>query len=809
MANELFRKDTQVRASEATKNANDKQWYKDYIKRYCRQGGGNTSSISSANRRNKKRNYNVINNIINIEDYKHILMPYGDKVGEVKMPAKLTNKDIISPRLKAVKGMAMKRPFNYRLLAVNPEATTRIEQEEMGRLKTHLDDLVVAPIRERVMIENEEALLKRDLSPEERDEIRMKIQEEIAASTPREMKKYMAREHQDPAEIYGNQILADKSKRLDLERKFNKCLDHLLISGYEHMYVGIRADKTVAEVVNTKYLEHDMNPDHDFTEEGEWAAYKIPMSKSKFVLQFGDELTNDQLDRIYAFNVGGSGDNDFDFNAVSTGYDTDNRYKEYHEDNSHDTLWVTHVEFKALRKIGILYYPDENGDEQAMLVHETYKADKEAGERVEWEWLPELYEGYVTLNDIFVGMRPVLGQFTDLDNLGREELSYKGVRTDYLNSVPTSFVGRQLHYQAIYNIIQYRVELLMAADKGKKVAVNVKLIPETAGMSVEKWTNYFESSPFMYYNPDEEGIDPNEMNTLFKVIDLSTTKQISEYVQILEFIDKKCGDTVGVGDAALGNISASAEVGNTKQQMASTSNILEPYMNVHEIFKMRVLLAVLETAKIEYSLNPPEYLNYILDDMSREIARIDMGIVKSSTYGLYMENGSKLEQVKADIQALAHAAMQTDKVDFADILRLLRQDDTREAEEDLRVSEQVKTENRRKEQEAQNKAAMQQIEAQKQANIEDRELDHKHKMEEIAAKGAIDLQKQAMLSMGFNEDKDMDNDGVPDVVELYRNGADAAIKQQEVDVKRGKLELEKEQFKEEKKQNKAMSAKKE
>ena len=72
-------------------------------------------------------------------------------------------------------------------------------------------------------------------------------------------------------------------------------------------------------------------------------------------------------------------------------------------------------------------------------------------------------------------------------------------------------------------------------------------------------------------------------------------------------------------------------------------------------------------------------------------------------------------------------------------------------------------------------------------------MEHKNKMEEIDLKGQIELQKQTILSTGFNEDKDLDNDGVPDVLEIYKAGVNADIKMRELDLKQQTLEENKKQ----------------
>ena len=55
-------------------------------------------------------------------------------------------------------------------------------------------------------------------------------------------------------------------------------------------------------------------------------------------------------------------------------------------------------------------------------------------------------------------------------------------------------------------------------------------------------------------------------------------------------------------------------------------------------------------------------------------------------------------------------------------------------------------------------------------------MEHANTIDEINTKGEWDVQKQAMLSMGFDPNKDQDNDGIPDVLEVARDGVNAEIK---------------------------------
>ena len=76
--------------------------------------------------------------------------------------------------------------------------------------------------------------------------------------------------------------------------------------------------------------------------------------------------------------------------------------------------------------------------------------------------------------------------------------------------------------------------------------------------------------------------------------------------------------------------------------------------------------------------------------------------------------------------------------------------------------------------------------------------EHEYRMAEIGLKGEKDIQKQVILSMGFNEDKDLDKDGMPDVLEVAKFDLDANIKQRKQDLDEKKLEQQKKEHEDKK-----------
>lgn len=778
------------RLSSAKKNAEKKAWYREQADLL----DGNHYDISRgysgiSEYKKMKVNYDLFNNILNLSDFEYVCKPYGSEVGE--LPATMVNRDIVSGKIKAMLGMEMKRPFSWNVMATNPEATTRKEQEEFGRLREYVVSEIMRPIREKIELKKAEQAKGSQLTPEEQEQILQEIEQETQAQTPQEVRKYMQREHQDPAEVMSTQLLNYLWQKCDLKRKFNNTYKHGLLSAVGVMYVGILDGEPEAWNVNSMRFNCDKSPDLDFVEDGEWATCEYRMTPSEIVKHFGNELTNDDIDLIYSCWSGGRKypgdkyleDDLFAFDELSNDYD----------DSS--TIKVVHCTWKSLRKIGFLTYIDEAGNTQETMVDENYKINRDFGDvSIEWEWIPEVYETWkIKVSDpIYVNMRPLPGQFKDLDNLYHCKLPYYGVIYDNMNSEPTPLMDRLKVYQYYYNIVMYRLELLLASDKGKKVLMNIGAIPASAGIDIEKWQYFFEATPFMYYDPQEEGNNYADANTVAKVIDLSMVSDIQKYIDIAEYLRTQAGRSVGITDQVEGQIGPNDAVSNTRQNLVQSSHILEMYFELHNYVKRNVLQAILECAKIAYADSPPRKLSYVLDDMSIQMFTLDIGLLDNSTLGLFVSNSSKAEEAKELIRQLTHAAMQNQKVELSDVISVIRQEGIVEAEETLKVAEQNRREYEQSMQQQTIDANQQEAERQREFAREQHEMDKEIVVLKEEERRKTVIAQASITGLSFNPEVDQDSDGVPDFLELAKHGLDAEIK-------RDKNNLDKEKFEHQKK----------
>ena len=437
------------RLNRQQKESNDYQWYKDNINNFSRRTedliiGFLDDELESSDKHRMKTNYDLFNGKVNIKEFQSVCYPFG--VDGAKSKIDFNHKDIVSGKIKALLGMEMRRPFSFKVLAVNPEATTRKEEEEFGQILDFVYREITTPIRQQVEQEKAQQQAQQQqqepLSEEQISQINQQVQQEIEqevqARTPEEVKEYMERKHQDPAEILAYQILEYLKEKEGVITKFNLAWKHGLLSSKEVFRVCIENKEPTLKVINPLYFDCG-EFDHN-VEDAEWASYDEFLTLSEIVNRFGDLLSNDDIDRLYE--------------------KVQNRTSEFFlqdvfsDNRSDDRIRVTHCEWKSLKPIKFIEGVDlETQEPYEIVVDESYKLNKEAGDLTERTiWVVARYEGYKVDSDLYLQLQEVPGQYFDMDNPSKCKLSYIGCFYDALNSEPTSIMDRIKHYDYLYNV---------------------------------------------------------------------------------------------------------------------------------------------------------------------------------------------------------------------------------------------------------------------------------------------------------------------------------------------------------------------
>lgn len=749
----------------------DEDWGKQNVDFIIGLSTSHALSVGYNSFQKKKINYDLYNSLIDPDDFRYITNPYGLKE---EFPARLQNYNIITPKLKLLEGEEIKRPFNFRVVAVNEDAVSQIEDQKKQMILQSLEQELVG------MLQNQGINIQ---NPNQQQQ-----------QTPEQIQKYSTYSLNDMREVTANRLSEYLLKQQNLEYKFNKGFKDSLITSEEFYYVGIENGEPIVEVVNPLDFDYDKNPDNDFIEDSQWGCHTKYCTPAQVIDTYGSDLSDDDITAIDVGLTGIPGQTRL-AQGPSTGPLVPLSYTRPNFDNTHRAgyIRVTRVEWRSMRKIGYLTsYDPQTLEKIETIVDETYKVVKENGEEVEWIWISEVWEGTKIGQAIYTRIRPKSIQYRTIDNPSLCKLGFVGTIHNGRNSQPTSLIDLVKHHQYLYNIIMYRMELEIAKAKGKKMIMDIAQIPRSQGIDVDKWMYYFDTAGIAFINSFEEGKGKFQGQTSsfnqFAGVDMSLSQSVGQYIHILEKIEDMAGDLMGVTRQRLGAITSSETVGGVERSVTQSSHVTEPLFYMHNEVKKNVLTQLLECAKVAYP--DGKKINYILDDMGRNIITIDKDFINAD-YGIFVTNSSKEVKALEDLKVLANQAISSGMITLKEAATIISSQSLAQVENIIKVGEQDKEQAQQAEQQHEAQLQAQTLQNQKdmQNTLQDR-LDQREVL-----KGEIQKEVAAIDAIGYAKDTDVNNNGIPDVFESQKLAADMVKHNDKTNLDRQKVQLEEKKLK--------------
>jgi hypothetical protein len=727
-----------------------------------------TNTNSNSNSYDKEVLLDLSNGILNIDDFTYVIKPYGD--ASPKFPAELRHYDRISPKLHLLLGEEIKRPFNFRAVNVNPEAVTSAQKYKQQMVFKSIQDALQQEVQAMLGVEEEK---------------------QTQPQTIEQIDKYMDVEYKDVAEIQANMSLEYLKEYEDVVEKFNDGWRWLLTTGDDIYYTGTSSNEPLMRAVDPRYFEYDRSPHRKYIDEAQWAYEERWIAASAVYEEFGDFLDEEGVDAVekmkgsFSQNVGyGSGVPTIYLNeGDSVGRGTSS----YIETNSNSIVRVVNLCWIGLRKVAFVTYQDpESGEILERIGGEDYKKQPE-DVNIEWKWINEVWEATKLGSDLIIAVRPRPNQYKSLDNPNKVRLPYTGISDHNL-----SIVKRIKEIQYLYNIIMYRMELAIARAKGKLMVMDTAQIPISEGMDMQQWLHYTDTSGFAFINSFEEGKGMFQGQkpafNQFTQIDLTLSNTIQQYIGIMDKLDNLIEDITGVTPQRQGQVSQYETQGGIERSVVQSSAITEYLFYIHNRVKRRVLSNLIEECKLCWIEG--KKTQYIMDDMTRRILDIDGEILNNAEIGVFVNDSQKSNKVKSFIEGNAQAAMQQGQATFDDIVAVLETDSIAASKNILKKGRERAEALAQQQAEAQNKAQMEAQQAAQEHALEiareEREDKQAHELEKEALKGEYMLKGKEIDSFKFVQDQDVNNNNVPDQLEVEKLRAD-----ERKDLRKDKIENKK------------------
>lgn len=740
--------------------------------------------------------YNLYNSIFDEKDFKRVTNPFKVDDG---FPATPQDFNIIRPKIDLLIGEETKRPMNFRVVRTSQEAASELMEKEKQMLMQYIMAAITARMSEEEAAQFQEQLANGEVMP------------------PEAIAKYMERDYKDVIENTAYHTLVYLKEKLNIDNEFIKGWKDALIAGTEIYYVGVLNDEPYMERVNPLYFSYDKSPDLEYIEDGSWCCRRMRLPVAEIYDRYYDKLTEKDLNKLNEMLTGtpmndrGEKDPVDNFNSIQMHiydnpvYDQKSRY----------CINVWHCCWKSFKKIYYVTTLDEAGQPQVTIVDETYK--KVGTElSVETDWIVEVWEGYRAGSDLYFGIQPIEYQHISIDNPNSQKLPYCGCIYSNTNSRPRSLVSILKPLQYMYIVLWYRLELAIARDKGKVINMDITQIPKSMNITPDRWMHYLSSVGVNFINPYEEGWNiagreggkPATFNQITS-LDLTMSNVIAEYIQLMDKIEILAGTISGITTQRQGEISTSELVGNVERSVVQSSHITEPLFWAHNQCKRHVLNMLLNTAKGAWEQTGKKKLSYIFDNGERAYLDIadkfyyeDMDVFVSDT-SKDLENIRKLQQLIQPAMQNGASLLEAAEILTNDNFNIIKQ---KLQEMQKRQEDQIK----------------QQQEAEQNTQMQLQQMQNEQREQELMLEEAkmdlerykIDADNQTKIAVAEistyrgTEEKDVDNNGIPDPEEMYKIAMDQQkirsgefVKDREMKYKKNiedkKIELERDRMKHE------------
>ena len=579
--------------------------------------------------------YGLYNSEYDENDLKYVTNPYKVKDG---FPAKTQNFNIIRPKIDLLIGEESKRPFNMKVIQTNDDVVTKLQEEKKQLLSQYVVSLL-------------------DLQTQD---------DKGKPLTPKEIEKYLKYSYKTVGESTAYHSLNYLKEKLNLTNEFLKGWKDALIAGEEIYYIGSVNGNAVLERVNPLDCGYEKDPDKEQLEDGDKFVRRMDMTPASIYDRFFNIMDESDLDTLleYANGSGGTFTSTPDqVNSRSVMYKEKFSNKFFGNDDNIELITVWHGVWRSYKKVGFLTIDDLSGETREEMVDETYKV--EPGEKIEWEWLPEIWEGYKVGENIYLGIQPLDYQYTSMDDPVNRKLPYCGVVYSNTNTASKSLTMIMEPLQKMYIIIWYRLELALARDKGKIINMDITQIPKgSTGMTMEQWMHYLSALGVNFFNPYDEGWNvPGREGgkaaqfNQFGQIDLTMGDVISEYINLMAKIEEMIGEISGVSRQRQGSIQKTELVGNVERAVIQSSHITEPLFWNHNQAKKSALTLLLNATKNIWQESGKKKLHYVLNDTERIFLDIEDDFLYSD-FDIFVSDSTREDQNIRALKSLLQPAMQ-------------------------------------------------------------------------------------------------------------------------------------------------------
>lgn len=668
------------------------------------------------------RNYQAYHGHFDPKDYEHVTDQYG-----TPFPARMTNYNIIAPKIDLLTSEELRRPMETKISSVNRDAVNRKQDFKVGLI---LDSLLG------------------DVKKEINDVMGMEInQNNEDFEIPDDIEQFMRYTYKEAVEEVAEDGVEYLKQKYRWKEIFKNGFRDLLVLGKVFYRIEVKNGDPFIRRVDPRNIAFDSAIDTDYIDETQWVIEQRWLSVNEILDEFGEELTKEDVVELEKMRHISSG-------TELAHYNTSMEWLNY-DSSTGVRIRIIQGEWKSIRALKFKVSPNKYDPANPFrkAVSDTYRPRK--GEQIETKYVDDIWEGTKIGGRIAVRCRRRPNQVRSVDDAGSTPLSYVGCTHNMSAGRVTSLVDVLKHIQVLYNVVMYHIELTLSRAGGKAVVYDVSQMPSNIGMDMQTVLYHIKNDGIIPINSRDEGADTARFNQ-FQQVDFTLSNSVQQLINLKLMLEQTAGQVCGISPQREGAVSQYEAVGNVQRTVIQSNLVTENWFFQHSQVKKRVVERVCNLMKICWAEG--KRAGFILGDGAFKLLNI-LPEIALNDYGIFINEGGKDDAIKQSITQLSQAALQSGNLKLLDVIKVLKADTLVEAEHVLEnglKEMQQQAQMAQQQQQAVLQAQAQQAEAQRQHEINLRSIDAEAKINVARenAKGRIDVANiQADVEADMNADK--------------------------------------------------------
>ena len=682
----------------------DRKWCEQNLDAMAPYIAQHNNSLYVNDRYKDIRNYQAYHGHFDPKDYEHVTDQYG-----TPFPARMTNFNIIAPKIDLLTSEELRRPLETQVSSVNKSAVQRKE------------DVKISLVAESILA---------DVKQEVNDTMGMSIAENaMGMEIPDDIEAFMKYTYKEAIEETVEDGLHYLKERYRWKDLFRSGFRDFLITGKVFYKVEVLNGDPVVRRIDPRNIAFDMSIESDYLDNAQWLVEQRWLGINQILDEYGEELTKEDIMEIEKMRHVASGDElaHYNSNLDWIHYDTSTGVK----------VRVLHGEWKSIRAIKVKVSPnkyDPNNPFRKM-VSDDYKPRK--GDEIETKYVDDIWEATKIGGKILVGCRRRPNQVRSVDDAGPTQLSYTGCVHNLSSGRVTSLVDVLKHIQMLYNVVMYHIELTLARAGGKAVVYDVSQMPSNIGMDMQTVLYHIKNDGIIPINSRDEGQDTARFNQ-FAQVDFTLSQSVQQLINLKLMLEQTAGQVCGISPQREGAVSQYEAVGNVQRTVVQSNLVTENWFFQHSEVKKRVVDMTCNLMKVAWAEG--KKAGYILGDGGYKMLNV-LPDVALNDYGIYITEGAKEDAIKQAITQLSQSALQSGSIDLLNVIKILKAETLTEAEHIL--------ENGIKEMQGQAQAAQQAQAQVQQAQAAEAQAQREHEM----TLKQLDVQGKVQAAEKLNEGK--------------------------------------------------------